>query len=309
MRNFLQYPFGVYSGPLVSKGITYCGRRATVLPITVTWANYSFAGSSLGANVPNFAIRVSYGARGPGNLPDDWQAQSVWVDNEGVDFPVYIYFPDTQFSIPVAANSAGWFPLSSNDREFFIVAIGIPTSSVVANQETLVILSEFNMPPYIDYEQQTSLIQQLGSPVIQRSNILLPGIGSPALGDQLMSKTIGLVSGSPGTAIPEWGPFDAPFFLYITQLQITINAFTNTGASSSIVGVELRNSVDGIVYASTAYGGSNNGLNTGNPAIITDLRGNFRFNAQSSWTLVLATSVAVTNGQMNWNFAYTLNPR
>lgn len=296
-RNFLQYLFAPYNGTLISKAATYCGRKATVLPFVIDWSTYMVGGQHLGSTIPNFTVLIDYSSLGPGNLPDGWQGQAVWVDNENVDFPVYVYFADTGFALPVSPNCAGWFPVISNDKSFRVVALDIPDVSITARQTTTVILSDQAMQPYIDFEIQSSLSQWRASPVIQGGQLFTPGVGPPALGDQFVSAKVPFQS---NVIIPQLTG-NLGQFLYITQYRASLSgaAFAWTGTLSLFNANPLIKTLGS--YAISV--GATDQIN----GPIFDIRGNFRFAAGYLWQAEASvTSGAGVSMTANISISYTI---
>jgi hypothetical protein len=132
----------------------------------VKWATYNVGGTSLGNSIPNFSVVTDVSAAA--NLaPQDWQILSVYVDNEGVNFPVYIRFPDSNYTISCPPNSSGWFPAYTGARSCTITGIGITNQDIANLAQTSVYFTDDYKVPYLDPEQATAVDFGLASQTIQ----------------------------------------------------------------------------------------------------------------------------------------------
>ncbi|HEX3000474.1 MAG TPA: hypothetical protein VHR86_09600, partial [Armatimonadota bacterium] len=191
-RNFLSFPFAPYNGAYTSKPFNNGrgGQKGTLVAVDVVWSTYRANGGALGSANPNFCVTTNLNTAGPNTVSGTWTIQSVYIDNEGVDFPVYVYFPDSLFAISCPANAAGWYEVYTNARQTLICGVGISDSAIAAAQRTRLFFTDAIMVPSLDEERPSSVPLYLGSPLIQRTNSLLPGFGPPALGDQTVYGTI-----------------------------------------------------------------------------------------------------------------------
>lgn len=185
-RNFLAYPTAPYQGTLSSKAFNDGRGRQKGLMVgaTIPWALYTVAGAPLGNANPNFAVAFNLNTAGPNTVSGSWDIQSVYIDNEGVDFPVYVYFEDTFFTVSCPANSAGWYQVFTSGRQALITAIGITDAAIAAAQMTRVFFTDTYMSPSLDQEIVTATALWLASPTLARVNLNSVGFGVPSLGDQ-----------------------------------------------------------------------------------------------------------------------------
>jgi len=184
-RNFLQYPFAAFQGNFSSKAFndTQGTQHLSVLA-AVGWSNYSIGGAPLGLANPNFSVLVNLNAAGPNTVSQTWQVISVYIDNEAVNFPVYLYFPDTQFSLSCPANSSGWFRVFTLGRQAYVTGLGISNQDIANNAVTNVFFTDAFSVPYLDQENPTAVDMRLASPSfslpgsnggVQQIDVIIPG--------------------------------------------------------------------------------------------------------------------------------------
>lgn len=167
-RNFLSFPFAPYQGTPSSKAFNN-GRgqlKGLMVGYSIIWATYKVGIQSLGSKVPNFTVNTNLNAAGPNSVSQGWTIESVYIDNEGVNFPVYVFFPSTGFAVSCPPNSSGWFQVFTIDRLALITAIGIPDIDIANLVQTNVFFTDAFMVPYLDQEQQTAVQFGLSSPLI-----------------------------------------------------------------------------------------------------------------------------------------------
>jgi len=311
-RNLLAYPFQPYNGAYSSEAVNdgRGAQKGLSVRLDLVWKTYSANAAPLGSSNPNFAVAFNLNVAGPSTVSGTWTVQSVYVDNEGVDFPVYVYFSDSQQAVSAPANSAGWYPVLTNQRQGLVTAIGITDSAIAANQITKVFFTDVFMVPSLDQEVQSAVALWIGSTLIQRTQTNLSGYGAPALGDQILQTSID-VSGS-GLHIVPIPQFTSPNLgdvLYITRLQAWVCNLTSNNAGAA------PNGVCNVSYAgqptNQAFGIPFNGPITAGQItqsfIAYDMTGNFRFPANLTWSLGLLSETNIASGAMFVNIAYTIS--
>lgn len=218
MRNLAQYPLAPYQGPLISKSINDGAKVAQALVTVISWFNYSAGGQPLGSTNPNFTVLVNLQNAGTGNIPANFQIRSVYVDNDGSNFPVYVFFPDTQYTVSCPPNSSGWFKVFSLSQTAFVTAVGISNVDVSNQARTAVFFSDTQSVPYVDPEQATAVDFGLASPLITfggsgggLSNIGILLQGSGYLNGGLSVSGGGGVGATAGGTIDAFGRFTSTF--------------------------------------------------------------------------------------------------
>lgn len=309
-RNFLSLPLGAYKGGVVSKTFnTGNGRvKGTMVALDLLWPLYQVNNIALGAANPNFVVNFNGTGLGTSAVPNGWFIQSVYIDNEDVDFPVYIYFTDTQFTVSCPANSAGWYQVFTNGRQALIAGIGISDSAISAAQRTRVFFTDAVMTPALDQELPSALALWVGSNVISRPGTPpQPGYGIPALGDQYLNANIALLPGTAQVNLPPLGPFPG-LFIYLTQIQVFQWNLLNAATGIAIARAKLGNTVEGDIFNAYFNGGPS--VSTiAPPIIVADIHGNFRYDASTrAWFLNIDSSNSVGgSGTAVFQITYTLS--
>jgi hypothetical protein len=212
-RVFIGFGQQPYIGQPGAQAIKLGGISGSVIPLLFQWLSYG--ASSV---VPNINVLVDLNGAACRSLD---QIRSVYIDNLGSANPVYVYFPDTGYTIAAKANSEGWYPAFTNGRTVWVVGEGFLTGSI---PQTFVLLSNVPMPPAVNTELDQAASLWLASPVISRgTSIYNSRLGIPALGDQFFATTFDptFTTG----IVPLWNTPYASGFIYITSLIITAFAF------------------------------------------------------------------------------------
>lgn len=229
-RNFLPIPAKAYIGGFSSRAFTRSHGKGTMITASIPWFAYTLTPGS-------FAVTTNLQAAGPNLMPAGWQPQSCYIDNEGVDFPVYVFFPDTQFAISCPANSAGWYEVYTNGLLSIISGIGITQNAITTFQLTRLFFTDVEMTPYLDQEIQSAASLYLASTNLPRFQINGLNYNSPALGDQPITASLVCTGGSFNIALAAFGPNT---FYYVTGIFASAT-FGNTqpGVANSVK-VNLR---------------------------------------------------------------------
>jgi hypothetical protein len=244
-RNFLQYPFAPYNGAYTSKAFN-TGRgqqKGEMVPIDILWGSYSFNGTPVGnAALPNFAVAVNLNTAGPSSVSGTWTPQSVYIDNEGTNFPVYIYFPDTQFAVSCPADAAGWYEIYTLARQALIIGLGVTSAAVTQGQRTRCFFTDVVMVPSLDQENQTIIPQLLATPnPLRGSSIVNTKYGVPALGDTLTNCAVAAVGGET-TLLPA----QATGGIYIvTHLNVTASDVVISPGPANLA-IQINDNTSGI---------------------------------------------------------------
>lgn len=322
-RNFLSYPFAPYNGAYTSKPFNNGrgGQKGTLVAVDIVWSAYQANGQNLGSLNPNFCVTTNLNTAGPNTVSGTWTVQSVYIDNEGVDFPVYVYFPDSLFAISCPANAAGWYAVYTNARQTLICGVGISDSAIAAAQRTRLFFTDVIMVPSLDEERPSSVPLYLGSPLIQRTNSLLPGYGPPALGDQTQSGHLIVTETSIFPTSQIILPKAASGFYYITSLFITAPLIqsqystANGGMQVTSEFSDLTLSKPIATFTTFSYLVPNtSNFDTSNPTLLNGQNMNLRLDATHDYGLKATTVVNISGVLTTFELymqafiAYTLNP-
>lgn len=254
-------------------GDTYTAR---LVPLYIDWASYG-----VGSGVTSAAVKANF----VGNAPAEKLAQisAIYIDNLNSNVPVYVYFPDTRYTIAAQPQSTGWFPVITKQKEFVVYADGFtsapfPTTNIFA-------VDKF-VPGFLDIAQQFTYPQYKASPVIQRGdNILTPGWAAPALGDQIQSIIVSPSATPAGYVDVElFGGTAATAGKYVYLLAMDI-------------GSPWIATTSGVLRPSTQVHGSSSGLLYQGVMVATSVNNSYSLFRMSGMQLRLS-------GDETWNFSY-----
>lgn len=204
-RNFLAYPFAPYQGTLSSKAFNdkRGQMKGLMVGLNIIWSLYLANGQLLGSANPNFTISCNINSAGPNTVSQGWTIESVYIDNQNVNFPVYILFPSTGFAISCPPNSAGWYQVFTLDRNALISGLGIPNIDIANNVRTNVFFTDTAMVPYLDQEQQSAVQYGLASPLVTlgSSGGGLTSIGVTAIGSCYAGGGLAITGGGGNGAV------------------------------------------------------------------------------------------------------------
>jgi len=101
---------------------TLCGQNGRVVLVNIDWSVYNLGnGESLGLEVDMSGIA-------PTNQLD--LIRSVYIDNIASPTPMYVYFPDTGFTVVCKPYTATWAPVVTNARKATVYGIGFTTQQI-----------------------------------------------------------------------------------------------------------------------------------------------------------------------------------
>ena len=210
-RSFLGFGQVPYIGVPYSTPIKLAGIAGIQVPLLFQWLSYGASTSK-----PNINVLVDCDIA---NLRSLDQIRSVYIDNLGSDTPIYVYFPDTGYTITAKPNSEGWYPAFTNAKKIWVIGLGFLTGDIPSSY---VILCNIPLPPSVNTEIDNAVALFKASPTITRGTTLYnSNYGVPALGDQLFSSAR-LDLSTVGNTV---NLFNTPYskgFLYLTYLAIIV---------------------------------------------------------------------------------------
>lgn len=316
MRIFANIPTQPYIGQLYALPTqtinTKFGNQAALPPTTIAtvfnWASYGASTSkpNVGAiiNIPTTAQ--------PRQLID--KILSVRIDNLGNPVPVYVYFPDTNYTVVAKPNSIVWEPVQTAAFQAYVFAEGFTTGQIGSSA---VYLCNFLVPPYVDDEfPQVADLWKASASITRGGNIFNTNFGTPALGDQFIQQNVTMQNAG---QLVQVFPVLTGGFYYITSLSVSVAAsqpltggangtgqaiFESTG-SSGLFRVQqyfLPASADRGTTSVTAP-------NFGNGVIFQSGPVQWKIDATQLWRLrVDASGIGSLQGNMFWDFTFTSNP-
>lgn len=202
------------------------GIAGQIIPLLFQWISYG--ASTL---VSNINVLVDLNGAACKSLD---QIRSVYIDNLNSEAAIYVYFPDTGYTIAAKPNSCGWYPTFTNQRTIWVVGENFVTGSI---PQTLILVSNVFIPPSVNVEQDTAISKYRASAQIQvPSGATIPNanFAPPSLGDQ----TYGLVGiAVTGAGIVLSNIWNSPFtsgFIYIKSIRIFLYLLSGAGGAMNL---------------------------------------------------------------------------
>jgi hypothetical protein len=260
------------------------------VPLSIVWANYTTFFS-------NVAVRVDLS---PSSVSTPLgQIRSVYIDNMGSANPVYVQFPDTGYTVVAKENSAGWFPVYTNQFKFSIIALGINTSNIPIAS---VLVTNIAIEASIDVEIDSTVAQFLSSPSNARIGTFQPGNSAPALGDQFLTISLNPAINNTFTSNLFGTPYASGEFVYITSVYFTAQMEvpgTNVALffeSTGLAGIFWQGSIGSPVGVSIPF------------TVPLQIQAQWKLDGSQTWRVRSAILAGVPSGDLNFNFSYTINP-
>jgi hypothetical protein len=254
------------------------------VPIIIPWANYTSFFSNVLINVDLSTSNVSTSLG---------QIRSVYIDNMGSGNPVYVQFPDTGYTVVAKENSAGWYPVYTNQYKFSIIALGINTSAIPT---TTILVTNVAVEASVDVEIDSTIVNFLASPANARIGAYQPGSDTPALGDQFA--TVSLNPAINNTTAPLFStPLLVGEFIYVTSVYFTAY-------------MPVANTAVNIFFESTGLAGIfwQGSAPSAPLSVPLQIQGQWKLDASQTWRVRSVISQGVPQGNINFNFSYTTNP-
>lgn len=295
MRIFSTIVPTAYIGAPQAQPIKLGGIAGQGVPLSFAWLGYG--ASSL---KPNINVQVDLSQQPCVKLD---QVRSVYIDNLGSDIPIYINFPDLNYTIVAKPNSEGWYPAYTNARQLSVIAEGFLSGNI---PQTQIIVSNIYIPPSVNVELEQSASLWRASPNINRTGGNTSNFGSPALGDQS-------VQYSGAVAVPGvlqnnlWGTPLTGGFIYLTAVEFLLQDISSSGNGFLQILLQSTGIAGGLyVYFFVLPAASSPII----PAQILMRQGakNIKLDATQTWQLFASTVVGGIQAQYSLAMDYTVNP-
>lgn len=305
--DFLTTPTRPYIGVPYSSPIDLCkpvSLPAASIPFSIQWEIYN-AGATSAGHFPDVGVNVNLQNMGSNKAILD-SIRGVYIDNLGCDVPVYVYFPETNFTVAAQPNATMFFPVFANAKNAIIYGKGFTEATRTAR--TNVLFTNAAVAPYVDNELLQSVALYRASPAIQRGlNIFNSNFAPPALGDQTFGGTI-LLSGLgqaplfPNLAMPSG-------FYYITSLVCrAVQAYIDPVRSLGNARI-LSSGVSGTLYDMTfGVPSQTEFADTGSQdnVILQQFGLQLKIDATEQWRIQNLNTLS--NGRIQWYVSYTYQP-
>jgi len=223
--SFLGYPFKPYIGTPYSLPMQIKDLSGKCVPLNFDWAAYG-----VGPANPNLVVNVNLNANSSAPILD--KIRSIYIDNLASAVPIFVQFLDTNFTVVAQPNSAGWYPVFTNNYLFTVSGLGFTTDNIPS---TSIYVTNILVYAYTDNSLTSVQPQYIGSPFIQGSQggaaIGTTGFGPPALGDQ---------SEDYSRIITGQGLFNSPaifpvgWSIYLTSIQLSLFGAVGVSAVSNL---------------------------------------------------------------------------
>lgn len=281
------------------------GKQPALPPTSVVtqffWANYG-----VGTTNPNIAVNISIPAKGPRVLLD--KILSVRIDNLGNPVPVYVYFPDTNYTVACPPDTVVWEPVKTNQFTAFIIAEGF-TDNQIGN--SAVYFCNFSTVPFQNnsFPQFTPLWK--ASATITRGNTIYnQNFGVPALGDQTAQYPVAGTN-PPVLATNLWGTPYPSGFLYLTHIDVKVLEAVGTAVGDlGVTWVLESTGISGTLYtfsfATVALAA--NDLRTTPISILNFSAMNIKLDATQIWRLRVTAATNIQGISYQHVFNFTINP-
>lgn len=212
------------------------------LPPTCVGLSFNWA-SDYGASTakPNIAVPINIGGGGTSRQKLD-NVRSVRIDNLGNPVPVYVNFPDTNYTVVAPPNSVVRENVETGQFAAYIYAEGFTTGQIGS---TAVYFYNYPSAPFLDTEINQGIELWKASASITRGNAILnQNFGAPALGDQTFSNSLDITAAN---SIGLWNTPKASGFLYITNLSVNVLSAQAGVAQLGQISIESTG-ISGVLY-------------------------------------------------------------
>lgn len=181
-RSFIGFGQQQYIGTPYSIPFDIYGKAGKAVPLNFNWISYG--ASSAVPNI-NVLLNVKFG-----QAPLLQRINSIYIDNTNSNVPIYIYFPDTGYTIVQAPNSEGWHVACTNSFSFWVIAEGFVTGQIPS---TVIIATDLPVQENTDYElQQQVALFRASQSITRGTTIYSKNVGAPFLGDQIEVDNVSL---------------------------------------------------------------------------------------------------------------------
>jgi hypothetical protein len=196
-----------YIGTVYRQPIQVAGKGGFAVKLSYNFLSY-------GAGAANSAIVVQSnlvgGAGGSyGQLLD--RIRSIYIDNTGNPLPLYVKFPDTDFTVSAQPYSIGWYPVFTNGFEVLTGVFGFTNTN---NQTSAnIYVTNLSVAAFTDSSLQSTLEQNLAS-IVLASGSSIASIALVFGGQDYNSGNISITGGGGTGAVAhgmldQWGRFTA----------------------------------------------------------------------------------------------------
>jgi hypothetical protein len=294
-----------YNQPAISGNTGFFGQPTlppSTVPALFNWISYGASFQN-----PNIAVLLqTINLQGARQLLDS--IRSVRIDNTGNNVPVYVQFPDTQFTVVAPPNTIVQENVITAQYNALVVAEGFAGSSPSQVGSTAVFFNNFFLQVLNEQEIAQELTLQLASSTITRGNsIYQQNYGVPALGDQFISPiSIGLT----GAPLPVTVFDFNEGFIYLTELVMSVNAAESQAGAGSVAELFFESTGIAGIFAEVPFtiipiGGNSSFVSYSE---IFRANGQYKLDGTQTWRFRVATPSAFLAGNALLYATFTTNP-
>jgi len=238
--------------------------------------------------------------------------RSIKIDNTFSVSSIYVVFPDTDDVITCPPQTVVTMPVNTNAQKAIVYAQGLQQGYL---PYTRIYFFNVAQPPSVDPAIQQVFPQYKGSPTIQRNatEILTPGYGSPALGDQTVTYNFGNVI-IPQILVPALFLTPSTGFIYLTHVDYAVyGEFSALGIGSGELYVESTGASGTLNYFGLGSNRVANGTGGGFPDYTRNtllrLSGmNLKLDATETWQIRVANFLGGYSCGISMTLAWSHNP-
>lgn len=258
-------------------------QQPVALPVVINWTQYNNAGAIANAGV---SVDMSSGAAGTPYVLD--HIASVSIDNTFSNVPIYVYFPDTGFTVVCAPDSTVQSHVVSNGLAAYIFGLGftggVQPYTTITFYNTVIPNAIGQESTYVQPQNLASVYS--GNPVTNQTPYRNLALGDRVMNQQINAQTT--VSGatvtplmvtSSGVSLINDSVHTPPSLSF----QFSPN---NAGAYVYITGFDISMSYS-IIWASAVGGGA---VQTTGNIYFQDTSGAFLYRARFTTNLNMQTT-------------------
>lgn len=293
--SFLGYPFTQYLGTPYALPMQIKDLSGKCVPLNFNWSAYG-----VGPANPNLVVNVNLNANS--NAPILDKIRSIYIDNLASAVPIFVQFLDTNFTVVAQPNSAGWYPVFTNNYLFTVSGLGFTTDNIPS---TLIYVTNILVYAYTDNSLTSVQPQYIGTPFIQGAQggaaIATTGLGPPALGDQSQNFSP-LITGQ---GLFEQILFPVGYSTYLTAIQLGLFGAVGTTAVSQLTwSIATAGNIlfSGKLWIPNTAGG---GVNIPNIRSLSGM--NLRLDASKLYVWTSNSATVLAQGQFDLSLVFSTN--
>lgn len=307
-RSFIGFPSQLYKLQLIALPAETSNNgfgNQSRLPPTMVQAVFPWLTYGASSTKPNVSALVSNINAGAGSRQLLDRIRSVRIDNLGVPVPVFVSFPDINYTVVAPPNSVVWDVVRTGQFNATVTVEGFTTATLNTSPTTTVYFCNFDVVPFIDQEVNSSQSQRLSTANIATQPFFQGNFGVPALGDVPLGFNFNV---NANTSFSISANFDrTAAFLYITEFAVFVTSPIIAGAAGFKGDITLLSITPG---GETIFdiGISLIANATQQPGLLFRMPGQFKLDNTQTWIIAWNISAGAGSGLVSCGIAATQNP-